>query len=210
MTSTTLSAYSRQCLPPSAWLAFKQNALFLCINLVGDPDSDSHKTLLREDPGDWFSKHWTEEEVHHTLEWTAFFWDVTPEQLETQTMLLLLELFRFSLGQTACRQRLSRQPSKDFTPLQNMILYGIAFGVSVPSPKSMGAIDPRTLGEDLPLSDLFPEGHAISAQDILKWSSDFGKFLPLCTSLQTLVGVLKSAKWNQKLNQYPGPFIGSV
>ncbi len=184
-----------QCLPPSTWLFFKQNALLLCINLVGDPDSDSHQTLLREDPGDWFSKHWTEEEFLHTLKWTAFFWDVTPEQLETQIMLLLLELCRFSHGQTACRQTLSRQPSGDFTPLQNLILYGVAFGVSAPFPKIMGTIDPRTLSEDLPLSHLFSGGDAMSAQDVLRWSSDLGNFLPLYTPLQTLVGVLKSAKW---------------
>ena len=108
---------------------------------------------------------------------------MTPEELETQTMLLLLELCRFSYGQTADRQIFSRQLSRCFTPRQNMILYGIAFRVSAPSPKSIGAIDPTTLSEDLPLSDLFSEGYTMSAQDLLRWSSEIRKFLPVDTPL---------------------------
>ena len=47
-----------------------------------------------------------------------------------------------------------------------MILYGIAFGISAHSPKSIGAIDPTTLSEGLLLSDLFSEGYTMSAQDL--------------------------------------------
>jgi len=75
-----------------------------------------------------------------------------------------------------------------------MILYGVAFGVFAPSPKGIGTIDPRILSEDLPLSQLFPEGHVMSAQDILRWCSDLEEFLPLCTPPRHLVSGSNAVK----------------
>ncbi|KAI9800115.1 MAG: hypothetical protein M1833_003442 [Piccolia ochrophora] len=171
---------------PSNWLAFERNALFLCINLVGDPDSDLYQSLLRQGHGDWCPRHWTDEGFRHAVELAASIWDENAVYLESQMIQLLLRFCQLSLGRMNSPPRSSQQPSGDFTALQNTILVGIAFGVSTASPKGIGTIDPGRLSEDLVQSNIFPEGEAMNPQDVLEWSVDLGAFLRLTVPKQDL------------------------
>ncbi|KAL9100821.1 MAG: hypothetical protein Q9163_003851 [Psora crenata] len=65
---------------------FKQNALLIYLNLVGDPGSEIYQMLLTIDPQELFLENWNSQAYRHSLKWNAFTWRVDWEHLEAQAL----------------------------------------------------------------------------------------------------------------------------
>ena len=153
---------------------YASNALFLCLNLLGDLDSPVARRLLQRDLRDW-CQH-VKDKKPHPHELPPQLQNKTQEELQIGP--LLCELYRFSSGQALNQQDKFNPCLTDLTPLDNLILYGLAHGVQAPIPLQFGACNPQELCKALFRSQMFVKApHNVSAT--LEMIESFQRYLPI-------------------------------
>ncbi len=141
-------------------------------------DDSLFEQLLRRGPGHWYPRipssrdHWRE------VSSKRLFRGMTPQELKTQSGLLLVRLIEFSGGRMPSRL-LRHQPSGKFSAVQNRSLLGEPFHVPLDTTVSMRSLDLTNLSTDLARSKLFDRSPKMDPADLKKWIDGLTQHLPI-------------------------------
>lgn len=165
--------------------AFARNALFLCLNLLGEFESSLAQELLHRDLNDWFRCiiDGVKQLQMLTLPHHLLFTD--RKEIELQILSLLREIFCVSGGTIANQQNRFNPGSTDLTPLDIMILYGLTCGVRTATPQQFGTSDLHGIHKALSRSRIFVQVtgdkqiRSANVSEVKKWSSQLKRSLPI-------------------------------
>ncbi len=154
----------------------------LCLNLLGDFKSSVADELLRRDLDVWYQHILIDRKRLHNLPLPSHLQGKSQEDL--QILPLLHELYNISGGTTDQRDRFNPCLT-DVTPLDNLILYGLACGVQTSIAHEFGTCDFAELQEALSRSRMFVQttgfnrNRATTVTKVAEWSSDLKRSLPI-------------------------------
>lgn len=103
---------------------------------------------------------------------------MSPQELKTQSNLLLRRMIDFSNGVTPSRL-LRDQPSGKFSAVQNRSLLGEPFRVPLDTTVSLRSLDLTKLSIDLARSTLFHRSPQMDPADLKKWIDGLTQHLPV-------------------------------
>jgi len=161
-----------------------------------------YEDLLKREPDSWFPNLQSDEEYWHQLSRKSIFLGVEPKKLERQATLLLSALLSVSADELPPRLPHRSEPSKAFSPSQNLSLYCEVFGITAYRPKPFGKHDPSKFVEDLArsrlsipielandplLSRFLDENGAITPRTAWKWGRWLATHLPIDYDMDRLV-----------------------
>ncbi len=165
--------------------SYVRNALFLCLNLLGDFESSIAHGLLQRDFEAW-RQHIIYGAQHlHRLPLPYHIPCESREELELQVLSLLYELLYSSGDNPVNRKKRFHKGLLDLTPLDNLILYGLSCGVRTPIPHRFGTFNPSRLHKAFSRSRIFVKVandnhiHSASILQVDVWSSYLIRSLPI-------------------------------
>jgi len=171
--------------------------------MLGDFESPVAHELIQRDLENWCRQIMNGVKHLHELS-LPFHLQVTNrkdrEGVELQILSLLRELYCVSGGDLA-RDRSKFNPGlTDLTPLNNLILYGLACGVQTPTAQQFGTCNPFGLQKALSRSRIFVKVtdlnqiRSATHKSVQEWSSNLSRFLPI--AFPDLVRSCNPIQWN--------------
>ncbi len=156
--------------------------------MLEDFESPVAHELIQRDLDNWCQQIMNGVKHLHELSLPSHLQVTNPkdrEEIELQILSLLRELYCVSGGDLA-RDRSKFNPGlTDLTPLDNLILYGLAFGIQTPTAQQFGTCDPFELQKALSRSRMFVKVtnlnqiRSATLKRVQEWSSNLNKFLPI-------------------------------
>lgn len=125
--------------------SYVRDALFLSLNLLGDFESSIAHGLLQRDFDAWQQHIIDGVKNLHRLSLPYHISYESREEIEMQVVSLLYELLYSSGGNPVIPEKIFHERLMDFTPLDNLILYGLSCGVRTPIPRRFGTSDSSQL-----------------------------------------------------------------
>ena len=160
------------------------NALLLCLNLLGDFESSVTHELLQRDLNDWYHHIIYDRKQLHKLFLPSHLQKKSLREL--QILPLLRELYDFSGGTVASQQNRFNPCLTDLTPLDNLILYGLACGVRTSIAHHFETCDFTELQKALSRSRMFDQITDVkrirlitTITGVQEWCSDLKRYLPI-------------------------------
>ncbi len=166
-------------------------AQFLCLKVVNGQD---HVNILAWDKQCWFPVLRTDRKYWHDLSLQPIFVGMKSEGLVRQMKSLLSTLLRISDDGRLPQLVNHDQLSKEFSPLQNLILICEAFRVPAGLLNPFKPLNWTELSRDLSLSKLFGESDNIDPE---AWWAKLSLRLPIDSALNSLVSRLRISQLNK-------------